>query len=71
MKRNMGNVDRAIRAAVGLGIIYAYAYDYIPEKAMPILLIIAIVFLLTSLFAFCPLYRLFGISTCSHKRLKQ
>lgn len=71
MKRNMGNVDRAIRATIGMGIIYAYTYDYIPEKATIALLIVATIFLVTSLFAFCPLYRIFGISTCAHKRSNQ
>lgn len=71
MTRNMGNVDRAIRAAVALGIIYAYVYDYIPEKAGLVLLIIAGVFLITSLFAFCPAYRLFGISTSQRKKVNQ
>lgn len=71
MKRNMGRVDRAIRSMLGLGIIYAYAYDYIPGGIGIFLLVISAIFILTSVFAVCPLYYLFGISTCSNNKANE
>ncbi|RYF99861.1 MAG: DUF2892 domain-containing protein [Chitinophagaceae bacterium] len=68
MKRNMGYADRIIRSVLALAIISLYAKGYIPETIGIVLLIVAAIFLVTSLFAFCPLYRLINVSTCSNKK---
>jgi hypothetical protein len=63
MEKNMGTIDRIVRTAIAVIIAILYFTDQITGLAAIILGIIAIVFLLTSLFARCPLYIPFGIST--------
>ena len=63
MKKNMGNIDRLIRSFLALNIIFFYSRDFITGIAGTILLVVALVFLVTSLFAYCPLYTLLGIHT--------
>jgi len=65
MKTNMGSADRIIRlllAAIFAGLYFA---GYIPEGIIATLCwVLGIVFAITSLIGFCPLYVLFGINTC-------
>ena len=67
MKRNMGPIDRALRvfAAVVIGILYFAGQ--ITGTAAIILGIIAVVFLLTSVVSFCPLYLPLKLSTLKKK----
>jgi hypothetical protein len=67
MKRNMGNADRIIRALVAVFIFSLYYSGVLQPTLAIVLLIVGIIFIVTSLFARCPLYYLFGINTCSHK----
>ncbi|HEC12458.1 MAG TPA: DUF2892 domain-containing protein [Acidiferrobacteraceae bacterium] len=63
MKKNVGTIDRVIRVllAATVGVLY-YTGD-ITGTAAIVLGILAVVFLLTSLVSFCPLYPLIGLST--------
>lgn len=63
MKKNMGTLDRLIRAVIAIAIAVLYFTDQISGTAALILGAIAIAFLLTSLVSWCPLYLPFGIST--------
>jgi Na+(H+)/acetate symporter ActP len=63
MKKNMGTVDRIIRVLIAIVIAVLYYIGQITGLAAIILGIIAVVFLLTSIFARCPLYIPFGLST--------
>ena len=63
MKKNMGTVDRIIRVLIVAVIAVLYFAGQISGVAAIILGIIAVVFLLTSIFSFCPLYIPFGLST--------
>lgn len=68
MKKNMGTIDKTIRiiiAAVVAGLYYA---GTISGTLGIVLLVLAGVFVLTSLVSFCPLYTVFGISTCPNKQ---
>lgn len=67
MKRNMGNTDRVIRLAIALIIASLYFAKVISGTWGIVLLILAGIFVLTSLVGFCPLYLLFGINTCKTK----
>lgn len=64
MKKNMGNADRLIRLIIVAAIAVLYFADIIGGTLAIVLLIVAGVFLLTSIVGICPLYKLFGISTC-------
>jgi hypothetical protein len=63
MKQNMGSVDRIIRIILTIIIAILYSTGQITGTAAIVLGIIAIVFLLTSLIRFCPIYLPFKIST--------
>jgi hypothetical protein len=65
MKRNMGRIDRLIRTLVAINIILFYVVGFVSGVFAIILLIFAAIFLVTSLFAKCPLYDLLRIHTNS------
>ncbi|WP_371132606.1 DUF2892 domain-containing protein [Phenylobacterium sp.] len=63
----MGTIDRIIRLAVAAVIIVLYLTGTVPGVAGIISIVIAIIFTVTSLIGFCPLYTLLKISTCKVK----
>ena len=64
MIRNEGPVDRAVRALIGLVAAIA-AFSVGASSGLGIvLLIVGAIMLLTAATGFCPLYRIFGMSTC-------
>lgn len=65
MKKNMGNADRIIRTIIALVIGYLYYNGTLSGTLGIVLVVLAVVFLLTSLISFCPLYTIFGIKTCA------
>ena len=70
MKKNMGTADRIVRVIIAAIIAVLYFTGIIPGTLGVILLILAGVFVLTSLISFCPLYAPFGLSTCPNKNVK-
>ena len=67
MKKNMSNADKGVRTLIAVAIAVLYYLDIIQGTLAYILMAVAIVFLITSLVNFCPLYKVFGISTCKIK----
>jgi hypothetical protein len=67
MKLNMGSADRIIRAiiAITLGVLYYYNVGFMTGTLGIVLLVVAAVFLLTSMVSFCPIYVAIGLSTKS------
>ncbi len=63
MKRNMSNLDRLIRVIVAAVFAYLYLSGVVTGALGVVLLVLAVVFLLTSVVSFCPLYALFRIKT--------
>ncbi len=64
MNKNIGNLDKTLRIACAL-IIAGLSYFNIITGVLEItLLVIAIIFLVTSLLNFCPLYKIFRHSSC-------
>ena len=63
MKKNMGTIDRIIRILLAIVVIILYITGSITGFAAIILGILAIVFIITSMISFCPLYVPFKIST--------
>jgi hypothetical protein len=64
MKKNMGSADRISRIIFAIIIGVLYFTKAIEGTAAIILGAFAIIFLITSFISFCPLYVLFGFSTC-------
>lgn len=63
MKTNVGGIDRILRIVVGLALIGATLAGMLPVWGW-----IGVVPLLTGALGFCPLYPLFGFSTCPLKK---
>ena len=63
MKKNMGTVDKIIRLIVAAIFIVLYFTNVISGTLGIVLLILAIVFAITSFLSFCPFYLPFGINT--------
>lgn len=70
MKKNMGIADRAIRTAVAVVLIALYATGAVQGLLGIIFLVVAAVFLLTSVVSFCPLYLPLGLNTLRKKITK-
>jgi hypothetical protein len=63
MKTNMGNTDKVIRILVAVAILVLYFTNQISGTIAIVGLVLSVVFMLTSLIGFCPLYLPFGLST--------
>ncbi|MEO6355843.1 MAG: DUF2892 domain-containing protein [Ferruginibacter sp.] len=68
MKKNMGNTDRVVRLIAAAIFAALYFTNTVTGTFGIILLVLAAVFVLTSLVSFCPLYTLMGLSTCPAKK---
>lgn len=68
MKKNMGNADRIIRLMVAALLAILFFTNVVSGLLGIILLVVAGVFVLTSFVSFCPLYAIFGMSTCKVKQ---
>jgi hypothetical protein len=67
MKHNMGSIDRALRVLAAVVIAILYFTNQITGTTAIILGIVAVVFVLTSVVAFCPLYLPLKLSTIKKK----
>ncbi|MCX6256347.1 MAG: DUF2892 domain-containing protein [Bacteroidia bacterium] len=67
MKKNMGSADKIIRLVIAAIIVILYMTNVISGTLGIILLILAGIFVLTSIINFCPLYTIFGLKTCKEK----
>jgi len=64
MKKNMGAADKGIRIVLGIAIALLYYFNIISGTVALVLMVLALIFLITSLINFCPLYTIFKINTC-------
>lgn len=64
----MGSGDRIFRTVVAIIIAVLYFSNIVSGTVGLVLLILSVVFLLTSLIGFCPLYKPFGINTCPNNQ---
>ena len=63
MKNNMGSADRIIRAVIAVLFGVLIFTNAVSGVLAIVLGVIAVIFLVTSLIGFCPLYTIFGWST--------
>jgi hypothetical protein len=68
MKKNMGTTDKIIRLVLAAIFAGLYFTNTVTGPTGIVLLVLAAVFVLTSLISFCPLYPLVGINTCPAKK---
>ena len=64
MEKNMNIVDRGIRISLALAAGVLIALGVITGPLAIVLGVFAVIFLITSFFAVCPIYTIMGISTC-------
>lgn len=63
MEKNMGMIDRVARVVLALAVAVLYFTGTISGVVAVLLGVLAVVFLLTGIVGFCPLYRPFNFST--------
>lgn len=67
-KTNEGNLDRALRVIVGLGLLVWFFADN-GSGVWHYAKLIGVVPLVTGLIGSCPLYSILGLSTCPMKQI--
>ena len=65
MTKNMGTADKGIRLLLAAIFVGLFMTKTVTGALGIVLLVVAGVFVLTSLVSFCPLYTLVGAKTCS------
>lgn len=63
MLKNEGMVDRNLRVLLGIALL---AFTVVGPRTLWGL--VGLIPLVTGLVGFCPIYRLFGVSTCEHDK---
>jgi hypothetical protein len=64
MKNNVGSADRIIRIILAIVMAALYFTGTVTGTFGIVLVVLAGVFVLTSLIGFCPIYAILGIKTC-------
>lgn len=64
MKRNEGTLDRVLRAVLAIAAVIGAAAVGFTTIGGVVLLVAAVVLGVTAVAGFCPLYAVFGFSTC-------
>ena len=67
MKKNMGTIDKRVRVVLALVAVVLFFTHVVSGVLGIVLLVLAGIFVLTSLISFCPLYWPFGINTSKKK----
>ena len=68
MKKNVGSLDKIIRIIIALVAFY-FAYDGQVENPWNwVLYAVGTIMLLTALLGTCPIFSIFGMSTCKNKK---
>lgn len=63
LNKNMGTPDRIIRLVLAALFLVLYFGGFVTGVLGIVLLVLAVVFILTSAVSFCPLYAIFKLST--------
>lgn len=64
----MGTTDKIVRIILAAIVAVLYFTNIISGMPAIVLLVLAGVFVLTSLISFCPLYTIIGLNTCAVKK---
>ena len=64
MQKNEGTIDRVIRLVAAVAAFVVAALVGFTSVLGIILAVVGVVLLVTAAVGFCPLYRVFGLSTC-------
>ncbi|NJB36490.1 MULTISPECIES: DUF2892 domain-containing protein [Flavobacteriaceae] len=67
MNKNMGVVDRVYRVIVAVLVALFGYLEIIAGVFSIILMVLAAIFIITSIIGYCPVYSLFKVNTCKTK----
>lgn len=67
MKKNVGSIDKIVRLLLAALFIILFFTHVVVGIFGYILLALAAILILTSIFSFCPIWMLFGVKTCKVK----
>ena len=62
MKANVGTIDKAVRVVLGVALL---SLLFVVDGGLRWLGLVGLVPLATTLFGYCPLYSVLGMSTCA------
>jgi Inner membrane protein YgaP-like, transmembrane domain len=68
MRKNLGSIDKRIRLLIAAIVFGLFFGEVISGTIAYILMALSIIFLVTSLINFCPLYGIFKFSTNKEKK---
>jgi hypothetical protein len=63
MKKNVGSIDKIIRYVLAAILIVLFGFKVVTGLLGYILLAVAIIFIVTSLLNFCPIWWILGVKT--------
>ncbi len=63
----MSSADKMVRLTIAAILVVLYLSNVVTGTLGIVSLVVAAIFALTSFISFCPLYTIFGISTCKVK----
>ena len=63
MKKNIGTIDKLIRLVIAAVFVILYFMGIVSGTLGIVLLVLAGVFVVTSLISFCPLYTVLGLNS--------
>jgi hypothetical protein len=66
-EKNIGEIDKAVRAIVGIALLAAYVARYLAYPWEYVSLAIGLAMIASAAYETCPLYTVFGISTRAKK----
>lgn len=67
MNKNVGTIDRIIRALAGIAGVAVYLSGLVAGTLGIVVLAVGIILLGTSIIGWCPPYAIFGFNTCGVK----
>ncbi|WP_430425075.1 YgaP family membrane protein [Maribacter litoralis] len=67
MRKNLGSTDRFIRLFIAVALLTTFYTETVTGTLGYILAAVAGVLIFTTFISFCPIYSLFGASTCKIK----
>jgi hypothetical protein len=68
MKKNMNMIDRIIRPLLAIGFLILYFNDTVTGGFGILLHVLAVIFLLTSVIGYCPIYQAIGLCFMSKEK---
>jgi hypothetical protein len=67
MKKNVGTIEKVIRLLIAVLFIILFVTHVVSGVLGYVLLTLAVIFILTSLIGWCPIWAVFGVNTTAKK----